>query len=342
VDIANASKISMKDNKKIAITMGDPSGIGPETIVKALSSEDLGNFIPIIIGSKKAIAKQIKINKSKILLKEINNINQVNSHNPYEVFIINPGLETYDFPIGKLDIRSGKESHKWVEFAAKLCIEKKVSAMVTAPINKEAWSMAGIKDTGHQEVFKRMAKSPYVATMLVTGNLRCMHLSTHKPLIDACKYVTKKNIIRAIKLTNESFRSWGYDKPKIAVAALNPHASDNGLIGDTESKEIAPAVKFMQEKGITVSGPHPADSIFNQAINGNYDVVIVMYHDQGHIAIKVHGLEESISINLGIPFIRTSVDHGTAFDIASKNIADSTSMKEAIKQACFLINNKKI
>ena len=342
MDIANVSPLNMKDNKKIAITMGDPSGIGPEIIVKALSSESLINFIPIVIGSKKVIAKQININKSKLLLKEINNINEVANHNRNEVFIINPGVSTCEFPIGKLDITSGRESHKWVEFGAKQCIEKKVSAMVTAPINKESWSMAGIKDTGHQEVFKRMTKSQYVATMLITGNLRCMHLSTHKPLIDACKYVTKENIIRAIKLTNESFISWGYDRPKIAVAALNPHASDNGLIGDTESKEISPAVKFMQEKGITVSGPHPADSIFNHAINGNYDVVIVMYHDQGHIAIKVHGLEESISVNLGIPFIRTSVDHGTAFDIASKNIADSTSMKEAIKQACVLINNKKI
>ena len=332
----------MINKKKIAITMGDPSGIGPEIIVKSLSGESFDNFIPIVIGSKQAITRQIDINKSKLLIKEINSINQITSHDPYEVFIINPGKTTSGFPIGKLNVRSGIESHKWVEFAAKLCIKNKVSAMVTAPINKEAWSMAGIKDTGHQEVFKRMTKSKYVATMLITGNLRCMHLSTHKPLIDACKYVTKENIIEAIKLTNESFTNWGYDKPKIAVAALNPHASDNGLIGDTESKEIAPAVKIMQGKGISVSGPHPADSIFNQAINGNYDVVIVMYHDQGHIAIKVHGLEESISVNLGIPFIRTSVDHGTAFDIANKNIADPTSMKEAIKQAYVLINNQKL
>ena len=332
----------MKNKQKIAITMGDPSGIGPEIIVKALSDERLNNFIPIVIGSKQAIDNQININKSKLLIKEITNTNQITQHNPYEAFIINPGEKTSEFPIGKLDIRSGIASHKWVEFAAKLCIENEVSAMVTAPINKEAWSMGGIEDTGHQEVFKRMTKSKYVATMLITGNLRCMHLSTHKPLIEACKYVTKENIIRAIELTNESFTKWGYDKPKIAVAALNPHASDNGLIGDTESKEISPAVKFMREKNINVSGPHPADSIFNQAINGDYDVVIVMYHDQGHIAIKVHGLEESISVNLGIPFIRTSVDHGTAFNIAGKNIADSTSMKEAIKQAYVLINNQKL
>jgi len=332
----------MINKKKIAITMGDPSGIGPEIIVKALSDNRFDNFIPIVIGSKQEIDRQVNISKSKLLIKEIKSINEVTNHDPYEVFVISPGKTTSGFPTGKLDVRSGIESHKWVEFAAKLCITNKVSAMVTAPINKEAWSMAGIKDTGHQEVFKRMTKSKYVATMLITGNLRCMHLSTHKPLIDACKYVTKENIIEAIKLTNESFINWGYDKPKIAVAALNPHASDNGLIGDTESKEIAPAVKIMQGKGISVSGPHPADSIFNQAINGNYDVVIVMYHDQGHIAIKVHGLEESISVNLGIPFIRTSVDHGTAFDIANKNIADPTSMKEAIKQAYVLINNQKI
>ena len=332
----------MKNKIKIAITMGDPSGIGAEIIVKALSEESKKKFIPIVIGSKKVLNNQIKINKSKLLLEEINHPDQITDYKSDKVYIINPGEVTSEFAQGELDINSGRESHKWVEFGAELCINKQVEAMVTAPINKEAWSMAGIKDTGHQEVFKRMTNSKYVATMLITGKLRCMHLSTHKPLIEACKYVTKENIIRAIELTDDSFKEWGYKKPKIAVAALNPHASDNGLIGDTESKEIAPAVKLMQKKGINVTGPHPADSIFNQAINEEYDVVIVMYHDQGHIAIKVHGLEKSISVNLGIPFIRTSVDHGTAFDIANKNIADSTSMKESIKQAYVLINNQKI
>ena len=169
-----------------------------------------------------------------------------------------------------------------------------------------------------------------------------MHLSTHLSLSEACKYVTKENVERAIKLTHDHFTRWGFDSPKIGVAALNPHASDGGLIGNTEEEEILPAVKACKQEGINVSGPHPADSIFYDAINDKHDVVVVMYHDQGHIPIKVYGFEESISVNLGVPFIRTSVDHGTAFDIAGKNIADPTSMIEAIKLAQNLSKNSKL
>jgi 4-hydroxythreonine-4-phosphate dehydrogenase len=167
-----------------------------------------------------------------------------------------------------------------------------------------------------------------------------MHLSTHKSLIEACKYVTTENIITALQLTDEKFKDWGFKNPRIAVAALNPHASDNGLIGDEEAREISPAIKIASEKGLNVTGPHPADTIFNQAANGKHDVVLVMYHDQGHIAIKVYGAEESVTVNLGLPFLRTSVDHGTAFDIAGKGIADETSMIEALKLGASLASRK--
>jgi 4-hydroxythreonine-4-phosphate dehydrogenase len=175
-----------------------------------------------------------------------------------------------------------------------------------------------------------MTGSSYVATMLVSGQLRCMHLSTHLPLADACAYVTRENVLRAIRLTHDHFTRWGLEAPRIGVAALNPHASDGGLIGTTEQDEIAPAIADAIGLGIDARGPVPADSVFNQAIEGQHDVVVVMYHDQGHIPIKVHGFEESVSVNLGLPFLRTSVDHGTEFDIAGQNRAQSTSMVEAI------------
>ena len=187
-------------------------------------------------------------------------------------------------------------------------------------------------------MFKRLTSSDYVATMLLSDNLRCMHLSTHKPLSDACEYVTKENVLRAIELTYKHFVEWGFENPKIGVAALNPHASDNGIIGNTEAEEITPAINAAKLLNINVSGPHPADSVFNQGIKGKYDVIIVMYHDQGHIPVKVFGLERSVTVNLGLPFIRTSVDHGTAFDIAGKNKADETSMIEAIKLSISLAN----
>ena len=240
--------------------------------------------------------------------------------------------------MGELSVDSAKAAHGWIEHAARQCIAGTVDAMVTAPVNKEAFQLAGITDTGHQEVLQRLSGAGHVATLLASGNLRCMHLSTHKSLAEACKYVTRENVLRAIELTHDHFVRWGVPAPRIAVAALNPHASDNGLIGREELDEIAPAIADAVAKGIQASGPHPADSVFNAAIAGKYDVVVVMYHDQGHIAIKVHGFERSITVNLGLPFIRTSVDHGTAFDIAGKGIADETSMVEAIRLAVGLLN----
>jgi len=333
----------MTNNNRIAITLGDPSGIGPEVIIKAIN--DLypdKKGLPIIIGDYKTLKKtsyDSKIDFNFEIIEKLENFD--NKTNSIKV-LDNQKYSNVDFPVGKNSIDAGKASHEWVEIATDLALSKEVDAICTAPINKESWQMSGFKDIGHQEIFKRKSKASYVATMLVSGKLRCMHLSTHLSLSEACKYVTKENVERAIKLTHNHFTKWGFKNPRIGVAALNPHASDGGLIGDTEDKEILPAVTTCKSEGINVSGPHPADSIFYDAINDKHDVVVVMYHDQGHIPIKVYGFEESISVNLGVPFIRTSVDHGTAFDIAGKNIADHTSMKEAIKLAQSLSQNSKL
>ncbi len=332
----------MKKNKPIiAITQGDPSGIGTEIICKSLLKAEIYEICnPLIIGSSRQIKNylvQFNIKKEISIIEDTKYV----TGNKNLIEIIEPSkYKNTNFPLGKVSKISGKASHLWVEIATYLCIKNHVNAMVTAPINKESWFLGGSEETGHQEVLKRISKSDYVATMLVSGRLRCMHLSTHKSLLEACKYVTKENVLRAIKLTDFHFKMWGIKNPKIAVAALNPHASDNGLIGDTEQKEILPSIELAKELNINASGPYPADSIFNSAIEGKFDVVIVMYHDQGHIPIKVYGLEKSVSINLGLPFIRTSVDHGTAFDIAGKNIANENSMIEAIKLSVSLSKSK--
>ena len=332
-----------KNNEKLAITLGDPSGIGPEVIIKAISNlySDKEN-LPIIIGDTKTVEKTAKNLDIKLSFKQINSIDSYDQSSKEIQVLDNNKYSEIDFPVGDNSVESGNASHEWVETATDLAISKKVDAICTAPINKESWQMSGFSDIGHQEIFKRKSKSSYVATMLVSGTLRCMHLSTHLSLAEACNYVTTENVTRAIKLTHDHFTMWGFNKPRIGVAALNPHASDGGLIGNTEQKEILPAVEKCKNEGINVTGPHPADSIFYDAINDKHDVVVVMYHDQGHIPIKVYGFEESISVNLGVPFIRTSVDHGTAFDIAGKNIADSTSMIEAIKLAQNLSKNSKL
>ena len=302
--------------------MGDPSGVGPEVIAKALAKPEVRALAELsVIGSAQALFDTW----SKLALPGA----------PPPVTEIH-GIPEGPFPLGELSVDSARAAHAWVEFAARLCIAGEAGAMVTAPVNKEAFQLAGITDTGHQEVLARLSGATNVKTMLISGQLRCMHLSTHKSLAEACRYVTRENVLHAIELTQRHFAAWGIASPRIAVAALNPHASDNGLIGREELDEIAPAIADARLLGIDASGPHPADSVFNAAIAGKYDVVVVMYHDQGHIPIKVHGFEQSICVNLGLPIIRTSVDHGTAFDIAGQGIADETSMVEAIRLAANL------
>jgi 4-hydroxythreonine-4-phosphate dehydrogenase len=327
----------------IAITLGDPSGIGPEVVAKALSKKEIhkiGRFF--VLGTKKSLDKALIDIQSQATTRIIDTPSETaSSSQQIDVLEISDVMSS-NFPIGELSLESARASHTWVETAGKLALENQIDAITTAPVNKEAWRAAGIEDTGHQEVFKRLSQSQYVATMLVSGQLRCMHLSTHLSLSEACDYVTKENLLRAIRLTHQHFSDWGFQNPRIGIAALNPHGSDGGLIGNTEDLEIKPAIAEAVKLGIQVSGPVPADSIFNQAIDGQYDVVVVMYHDQGHIPIKVHGFEESISVNLGLPFIRTSVDHGTAFDIAGKNLAQSVSMTEAIKLASSLATGKSL
>ncbi|MYA60647.1 MAG: 4-hydroxythreonine-4-phosphate dehydrogenase PdxA [Chloroflexi bacterium] len=334
----------MNDKKPLlALTLGDPSGVGPEVVVKALADPEINDEARMFVaGTERAVNQALSETGIDLSVELIES--PADTPDTIEAIpVLSVGdFEDVEFPQGKHSADSGRASHLWVETSAKMCLAGEIDAMVTAPVNKESWQISGALDLGHQEVFKRLTNSATVYTMLVSGILRCMHLSTHKSLPEACAFVTTDNILTAVRITDDHFRRWGFDEPRVAVAALNPHASDNGLIGDTEAKEISPAIEMARSEGINATGPHPADSVFNQAIDGIYDVVVVMYHDQGHIPIKVHGFEESVSVNLGIPFIRTSVDHGTAFDIAGKNLAQSTSMVEAIKLAIALATRRGI
>jgi 4-hydroxythreonine-4-phosphate dehydrogenase len=324
----------MPERTVIGVTLGDPSGVGPEVIVKAFADPALHQESKLfVIGAIEPIQRAIEQVGLSQSVRSIKTPSDANSSSDSIDVVELDEIQDTDFPIGVLSEKSARASHAWVEAAIQLALAGSLDAITTAPVNKEAWRLAGFSDKGHQEVLQRLTGADYVATMLVSGPLRCMHLSTHLSLSEACDYVTKENVLRAINLTHEYFTRWGVAAPRIGVAALNPHASDGGLIGQTEEKEILPAVVTARAAGIDAIGPVPADTVFNQAIDGRYDVVLVMYHDQGHIPIKVYGFENSITVNLGIPILRTSVDHGTAFDIAGKNQAQSVSMVEAIKLA---------
>lgn len=325
----------------IAVTMGDPCGIGPEVVAKALADKDLRKVCsPVVVGSAIAMTRAVKLAGLSLTVREFKS---ADSFSLNSIPIIDPGnLDADEITIGEISPKCGQAAMEWVTHAAGLAINGMVQALATAPVNKEAASLAGYKAIGHMELLQELSGATNVATMLVSGKLRVVHLTTHRSLRVACDYVTRDRILSILKLTNDSLLKWGFSKPRIAVAALNPHASDGGLLGTEEQTEISPAVSDAKSLGIDASGPIPADIVFHQAIQENYDAVLAMYHDQGHIPIKVHGFERSISINIGLPFVRTSVDHGTAFDIAGKGIADHLSMIEAIRSAATLSSGDRL
>ena len=330
----------MSQKPLVAITMGDAAGIGAEVIVKALSDRSIYERCnPFVIGNPEALSEAVNIASSNASVRVVDSISNLEAINGIiDVFDMN-NLDFSEVKYGELSTKCGRASVEWILKAGEMASEGKIQAICTAPINKEACDLAGYADIGHMEIFQKQTNSKQVATMLMSGKLRVVHLTTHRSLRVACDYVTEKNVLEKIQLTDEYFKKWGFEKPRIAVSALNPHASDGGLLGDEESEQILPAVVKAKGMGITVNGPIPADTIFNQNIDGHYDVCIAMYHDQGHIPIKVHDWKKSVSINLGLPFVRTSVDHGTAFDISGKGIADHISMMESIKVAVSIVSD---
>jgi 4-hydroxythreonine-4-phosphate dehydrogenase len=330
----------MNDKPFLAITMGDAAGIGPEVTAKTLIDPAMYEKCrPFVVGNTDAMNDALRLIKSDLKAVKLQTLEDVDgNYGQVEVLDLN-NLDYSAITYGQLSEQSGNATVEWILKAGELAATGAIQAICTAPINKEACNLAGHKDIGHMEIFQSQTGAKDVATMLMARQLRVVHLTTHRSLRIACDYVTKENVLGKIMLTNEHFKRWGYPEPRIGVAALNPHASDGGLLGNEEFDEIRPAVQEAKANGVLVEGPVPADTVFNQNIDGKFDVCLAMYHDQGHIPIKVHDWERSVSVNLGLPFIRTSVDHGTAFDIAGKGIADHVSMMESIKVAISLVSD---
>ena len=330
----------MNDKPFLAITMGDAAGIGPEVTAKTLIDPAMYEKCrPFVVGNTDAMNDALRLIKSDLKAVKLQTLEDVDgNYGQVEVLDLN-NLDYSAITYGQLSEQSGNATVEWILKAGELAATGAIQAICTAPINKEACNLAGHKDIGHMEIFQSQTGAKDVATMLMARQLRVVHLTTHRSLRIACDYVTKENVLGKIMLTNEHFKRWGYPEPRIGVAALNPHASDAGLLGNEEFDEIRPAVQEAKANGVLVEGPVPADTVFNQNIDGKFDVCLAMYHDQGHIPIKVHDWERSVSVNLGLPFIRTSVDHGTAFDIAGKGIADHVSMMESIKVAISLVSD---
>ena len=325
----------------IAITIGDPAGIGPEVVAKALSNQAVYEMSrPLVVGESATMRAALKLIKKPLRLHPVEQASDtLGKFGAIDILDLH-NLEWSKVKVGQVSAECGRASMEFVEMGLRLALSHQVRGIVTAPINKEATMLAGYPGLGHLEYLAEATGTKEYATMLAVGNLRCVHLTTHYSLREACDYVKRELILGRLKLTDESFQRWGFGKPRIGVAGLNPHAGEGGMFGREEIDEIAPAVREAASLGIDAHGPFPADSIFNQAIKGAFDAVLVMYHDQGHIPIKVHGFEKSVSVALGLPLLRTAVDHGTAFDIAGKGIANAEGMVEAIKTAVWLSHGK--
>ncbi|KPV44963.1 4-hydroxythreonine-4-phosphate dehydrogenase [Alicyclobacillus ferrooxydans] len=326
------------------MTMGDPAGVGPEIcILTALSPEVTDRVNTFIIGDASRLTEAATILKGTGKLSSLPVIRciQTVAEAKYELGVIEVldlGNVPQGLPWGQLSAEAGQCAYDYLEQAVRFAVDGTIDAICTAPLNKEAWKMAGIKFPGHTEALAALSGSPSSAMMLVNKALRVVHVTTHVSLKQAIEMATKDRVLGRIRLTAESLERFGVKNPRIAVAGLNPHAGEGGLFGDEEQKEIVPAIEEAKEAGISISGPWPPDSIYARAANGEFDAVIAMYHDQGHIAIKMLGFDTGINVTLGLPILRTSVDHGTAFDIAGKGIAREQSMIESVLVAADFLS----
>ncbi|MDN5312545.1 MAG: 4-phospho-D-threonate 3-dehydrogenase / 4-phospho-D-erythronate 3-dehydrogenase [Thermoanaerobacteraceae bacterium] len=328
----------MSKKPLIGITAGDPAGIGPEIVVKALTKKEIYEKVkPVVICSKTVVERALEITKVKmdILPLEIDSLDRVTEKDFSfdKIYLVDLKNVKQNIPFGKISGEAGRASFEYIKKSIELGMAGLIDGVATAPINKEAIHAAGIDFIGHTEMFAELTKSRDVLTMFQVINLRIFFLTRHLSLLEACSRIKLENVFNTLLSCHRALQNLGIANPSIAVAALNPHGGEGGLFGDEEVREIIPAIKKARAEGVKVEGPVPADSVFYLANLGRFDAVLSLYHDQGHIAAKMLDFERTVSVTTGLPFIRTSVDHGTAFDIAGKGIASSVSMEEAIKVA---------
>lgn len=322
---------------RIGITMGDPAGIGPEVVLKAVAEEEVQHVCtPVIIGDAQLLAHTARtldlqsgydiVRREEPIPDQLSEPIIFHLHNIGG--FVEPGIESG---------AAGKAAAGYIESAVELCAAGSVDAIATAPINKRAFFLGGYSFPGHTEFLAHLTGTEEYAMAFVAANLRIVLLSTHVPLAEAIRMVERDRLMRIIGLTHRELKRWGIERPRLAVAALNPHGAEGGLFGVEEAAEIVPAIEMCRRvDDLNVQGPFSADTVFLRASRGEFDAVVACYHDQAMIPVKCLSFGEAVNVTLGLPFIRTSVDHGTAFDIAGKGLAEHSSMVAAIKLAADL------
>jgi 4-hydroxythreonine-4-phosphate dehydrogenase len=318
----------------IAITMGDPSGIGPEIIVKLAADPERLDADLLVVGDAGVLRRTAERLGVSVPVVSVTHASDVTGREGTTLSVLQPGADLpEDLPVGEVDARSGAAAYAYVQKAIDLALAGDVRAIVTAPLNKAAMAAAGVAYPGHTEILADRCQVNDFAMMLANDDLRVLLVSIHLSLTDAIAAVTPDSELRAIRLAHQAGLAFGLERPRVAVAGLNPHAGENGMFGREDMEIIAPAIDQARLEGIEASGPWPGDTVFMRARKGEFDVVVAQYHDQGLIPVKYLGVENGVNITVGLPFIRTSVDHGTAFDIAGLGIADPASLVYALKQA---------
>lgn len=328
--------------------MGDPASIGPEVVVRALEDPEIASICrPVVVGDAEVLRRTVAQCGMALTINPIVNVSDAESFDGVVNVIDLANVDIAKWRPGEISEMCGAASFEYVVRNIELALAKELDATVTGPINKESINLAGHKYSGHTEIYAEYTGTRKYAMLLVEEDLRVVHVSTHVSLREACDLVRKPRVLEAIGLMHDACKKLGIEAPRVGVAGLNPHAGDGGLFGDEEQNEILPAIEEAKRMGINVDGPIPADTLFPKAIGGLYDGCVVMYHDQGHIPFKLTGFRwdreankmssvRGVNITLGLPIIRTSVDHGTAMEIAGKNIASSDAMKLAIEYAVRL------
>jgi 4-hydroxythreonine-4-phosphate dehydrogenase len=339
----------------LGITMGDAAGVGPEITAKTLAKMDIYDICnPLVIGDKDVMGNANKIARKALKVNAVTKIDEcVFRYGVIDVYDLN-NVDMKKLEHGKISAMTGKASGEYIEKAIELALQEKIDAIVTNPIHKKSFELGGYgkKYPGHTEMLAKLTNTEKYSMMLAHGNFRVVHVTTHVALREACDMVKKDRILEVIKIAHNACKSLSIENPRIAVAALNPHASDGGLFGDEEEKEIAPAIREAEKMGINAEGPIPADAVYSKAKGGQFDIAVAMYHDQGHIPIKLSGFVwnekakswnsiSGVNVTLGLPIIRTSVDHGTAFGKAGKGTANPQSLIDAINYAVTLAKNRK-
>ncbi|TPQ23550.1 4-hydroxythreonine-4-phosphate dehydrogenase PdxA [Streptomyces sporangiiformans] len=311
--------------------MGDPCGIGPEITLKACA--DSRRTVPVVvIGDMGVLARTDRVAGTGLTLRPISSVDQA-EFAPGTVDVLAENGLPADLSWGTLDARAGAASFQYVRRGIQLAMAHEIRALVTAPINKEALRMSGVPYPGHTEILADLSDTKDYAMMMATDELRTVLVTVHQSLRTAIDAITTARELDIIRLTHRTLQRSGLPTPRIAVAGLNPHAGENGLFGREDLDIITPAIQAAQSEGIQASGPWPADTVFMRARAGAFDAVVAQYHDQGLIPVKYLGIEHGVNITIGLPFVRTSVDHGTAFDIAGLGTADHTSLLTALRHA---------